>query len=65
MDITFTDDMDEVATVNETNCVNSTDMSFALVFSTLALRSAACGVVPLSSAALFCVVMALALLLVR
>lgn len=41
VDITFTDDMSEVAEVNETNCINSTDIGFALMFSTTALRAGA------------------------
>ncbi|KAI4142474.1 MAG: hypothetical protein L6R39_004925 [Caloplaca ligustica] len=40
VDITFADPKD-VAEVNETNCVNSTNISFELVFSTDSLTSAA------------------------
>lgn len=39
-DITFTDDMNEVAEVNATNCFNSTYMKFASVFSTRSLKAA-------------------------
>lgn len=40
VDITFADP-EEVPEVNDTNCVNSTDIGFELVFSTESLQSAA------------------------